>query len=300
MEFLTILLPVFGVFVLGYIGQKKLKVDPKGISSMAVYLMSPFLAFRTFYNTTFNQDYFYLMIFTFVLCLAIILMVYCISFVKKYSTRETCALILASAFMNNGNYGTPVVLLLFGAAGLDYAIVLMVGQQLVMCTVGIYYAAKGSPDGDGIHSAMRAVRRMPIVYAAIAGVFLHYFQIDIGRSVNEVVDLIGSAAIPTIMIILGMQLASVSFKKIPRMKISIALILKLVLSPIIAYALTILFPVSSMAAKIMVTVAAMPSAANTTMYALQYNTEPEFVSSATFVSTVLSLVTLPIVFFFVL
>lgn len=49
---------------------------------------------------------------------------------------------MASAFMNNGNYGTPVVLLVFGAVGLDIAVVLMVLQQLAMSTIGIYFAAK--------------------------------------------------------------------------------------------------------------------------------------------------------------
>ncbi len=39
-------------------------------------------------------------------------------------------MILSSAFMNNGNYGTPVVLLVFGTAGLDTAVVLMVPQTV--------------------------------------------------------------------------------------------------------------------------------------------------------------------------
>ncbi|SIE85582.1 Uncharacterised protein [Mycobacteroides abscessus subsp. abscessus] len=43
--------------------------------------------------------------------------------------------------------------------------------------------------------------------------------------------------------------------------------------------------------------AAMPSAANTTMYAVQYGTDPELVSSATLASTCLSLITLPIILY---
>ncbi|GAA3329162.1 hypothetical protein GCM10020331_076090 [Ectobacillus funiculus] len=73
--------------------------------------------------------------------------------------------------------------------------------------------------------------------------------------------------------------------------------IKLAISPVIAYGLTMLFPMDDMVKQIMVIIAAMPTAANTTMYAIQFDTEPEFVSSATLVSTSLSLATLPIIFF---
>lgn len=267
---------------------------------MALYLMSPVLVFRTFYTTEFKLEFVYTVVYTFGLCTALILVVYLISFLKKYSMSETCGMILASSFMNNGNYGTPVVFLLFGAVGLDYAIVLMVVQQLLMCTVGVYYAAKGSPEGNGVRSAINAVKRMPIVYGAMAGFVFQYIHIPLSAPVLSAVDLVADATIPTIMLTLGMQLANISIKQIEKSKISISLILKLAISPFIAYFITLFLPVDEMVKQIMIVMAAMPTAANTTMYALQFNTEPDFVSSATFISTTLSLATLPIVFFIVL
>ncbi|MED4074135.1 AEC family transporter [Priestia endophytica] len=300
MEFLAILLPIFGIFAIGFVGQKKIGFDTKTISTMALYLMSPVLVFKTFYTTKFNLDYIYLTIYTFALCFALIAVVYVIAIFQKYSNAETCGMILASSFMNNGNYGTPVVLLLFGATGLDAAIILMVIQQLVMCTVGVYYAAKGSPEGNGIQSALRAVRRMPIVYGGILGAIFQLLHIPLSSSVTEAIDLVANAAIPTIMIVLGMQLANISVKNLAKEKVSLSLIVKLAISPVIAYVLTLFLPVDHMIKQIMIIMAAMPTAANTTMYALQFNTEPDFVSSATLISTSLSLATLPIVFIVVL
>jgi predicted permease len=63
MEFLSILLPIFGMLTIGFIGQK-IGFDTKTISTMALYLMSPVLVFRTFY--------------TFALCFALIIIVYII------------------------------------------------------------------------------------------------------------------------------------------------------------------------------------------------------------------------------
>jgi predicted permease len=299
-DFFLILIPIFGIFALGFIGQKKIGFDTKTISTMALYLMSPVLVFRTFYTTKFELTYLYMTLYTFALCFSLIIVVYLIAFIRKYSMKETCGMILASSFMNNGNYGTPVVLLLFGAAGLDYAIVLMVIQQLVMCTVGVYYAAKGSPEGDGIRSAIRAVQRMPMVYGAIFGSILQVMNISLGNSILQAVDMVADAAIPTVMIVLGMQLAKISVKKLEREKVSLSLITKLAISPAIAYFFTLFLPVDEMVKQIMIIMAAMPTAANTTMYALQFNTEPEFVSSATLISTSLSLATLPVIFLIVL
>lgn len=294
LELLSIVLPVFAIFSIGFIGQKVIGFETQSLSTMALYLMSPFLVFRTFYETTLTKTYGYMLVYTLVLCITLIAFVYAISFIKKYNITETCGMILSSAFMNNGNYGTPVALFAFGAAGLDYAVVLMVIQQLVMCTVGIYYAAKGSPENDGVSSALRAVVRMPILYGAIAGVIFQQLDIKIGGSIAEALDLVADSAIPTIMIILGMQLAKISLKNVQVEKLTYALLLKLFVSPAIAYGITLFLPIDPMLKAIMILMAAMPSAANTTMYALQFGTEPDFVSSATLVSTLLSLITLPV------
>ncbi|MCY9356736.1 AEC family transporter [Bacillus spizizenii] len=285
MEFLFVLVPVFGIFAIGYIGQKTLGFDIQTLSKMSLYLMSPFLAFDTFYTNKLTMDYVYLSIFVLGLCLILVLFVYFLSFYHKYPNQDRCAMILSSAFMNNGNYGTPVVLLVFGTAGLDTAVVLMVLQQLIMSTIGMYYAAKGGSEVGGFKMVMARVIRMPVAYGALLGAILQLMRISIP---------VGNAAIPTIMIILGMQLALISFKHIEYRKISYSLLLKLMVSPVIALGFTFILPMDDMTKQIMILVAAMPTAANTTLMAVQFNTRPEIVSSATFISTMLSIVILPV------
>lgn len=296
MEFITILLPVFAIFLLGYAGQKKFRLDLKGISTISMYLMSPFLVFRTFYQTEFHADYFYMILFSLLMCFSIIAVIYIIAILKKYSQEETCGMILASAFMNSGNYGIPVVLMLFGETGVDYAIVLMVNQSLLVSTIGIYIAAKGSPEGNGAKTALQSVFRMPMLYGAVLGVLFQMLNISLSAPVYAMVDLIAGAAIPTIMILLGMQLANISVQQLEKRKVSLSLSLKLAISPLLAYGITLFLPVDPLLKQIMIIIAAMPTAANTTMLALQYNTRPEFVSSATFLSTLLSIATLPVIF----
>ncbi|MGG3035547.1 AEC family transporter [Bacillus licheniformis] len=295
MEFLFVLLPVFGIFAIGFIGQKLLHFDIQNLSKMSLYLMSPFLAFDTFYENKLTMDYIYMSVYCLGLCLTLILFVYLISYVHGYSNQERCALVLSSAFMNNGNYGTPVVLLVYGTAGVDIAVVLMVLQQLVMSTIGMYYAAKGSPEAGGFKIVMTRVIRMPVAYGALLGICFQLGHISIPEQLMTGIKLVGDAAIPTIMIILGMQLAVISFQHIEYRKISYSLLLKLFVSPLIALGFALILPVDGLVKQIMVLAAAMPTAANTTLMAVQFETKPEIVSSATFISTMLSIATLPVV-----
>lgn len=300
LAFFNVLIPVFAIFILGYIGEKKIGFDPKSISAMSLYIMTPVLVFKTFYTNIVNIDYLYITVFALTLCIALILIIYLISYIRGYSIKEKCGLILGSVFMNNGNYGTPVALLLFGAAGFDYAVILMVIQTIVMATVGIYFAARGSDIGGGFKDTLGVVVRMPIVYGALAGWLFQVTGITIGSSFMTTIDLVGNAAIPTIMLVLGMQLAKISLKNVEREKILYAVMIKLAVAPVIAWGIAYFLPVDTLLKQLMVIMAGMPSAANTTMYAIQFNTEPEFVSVCTFVTTVLSLISLPVLFAFVL
>ncbi|WP_433745079.1 AEC family transporter [Falsibacillus pallidus] len=298
MQFVLILIPVFIIFGIGFIGQKVIGFEPRKLSTMALYLMSPFLAFRTFYKNNVDLDYLYLTIFALGLCFGLIAIVYVVAYFKKYSRSETSSMILCSVFMNNGNYGTPVALFAFGAAGFDVAVILMVIQQLIMSTVGLYYAAKGSEHQNaGFRVAIGSVIRMPVVYGAILGLAVQLSHVKMPKEIYKPIDMIADATIPTIMIILGMQLASISLRSLEIEKMTIALLIKFLISPLLAVVFAFMLPVSEVVKDIMILMAAMPTAANTTMFALQFNTKPEFVSSVTLVSTLLSILTLPIMLY---
>ncbi|MFB1049773.1 AEC family transporter [Paraliobacillus sp. JSM ZJ581] len=294
MEFIPMLLPIFSVFAIGFIGKKLWSIDVKPIATMAIYLLYPFLAFQTFYQNPINLDYFYMFIYLALLCLFSILICYIIGVMKGWSKRQLSGLILASSFMNNGNYGAPLVLLVFGETGFHYAVILMVLQQLIMCTVGIYVAAQGGQT-EQTYSPLKEVIKVPIVYGALAGVIFNGLEIRLTQEITTVVNMLADAAIPTVMIVLGMQLATISLKKIEFGNLSIALVIRLAIAPVIAAIITLFLPIDEMAKQIMILTAAMPTAANTTMYAVKFNAKPMFVSSATLTSTLLSVITLPIV-----
>lgn len=298
MDLIMIILPVFIIFFIGYMGQKLIGFDIKSISTAALYLMSPFLAFRTFYTNELTMDYLYIVLFSLLLTAVLLVIVWTTARTMNATRPQLSAMILGGVFMNSGNYGAPVVLFAFGAAGFDYAVVMMVFQSLLMNTIGIFFASIGGEEKATLRQSLQRVIRMPLIYAAISGVGLQLLAVTVPKTLMEGISLVADASIPTVMLVLGMQLAAIARKKVPYRYVSAVTVIRMVLSPLIAASILYFMPINDLLKAVMIVQSAMPAAANTTMFALQFGTEPDLVSFTTFITTLISIVTIPLVLFF--
>lgn len=298
-DLFEVILPVIFIFAIGFIGQKMIGFNIKTLSTAALYLLSPFLAFRTFYTNGLTLDYLYIFVFCCLLSGILFLIIWVLSFFMQASRSELSAMLLGGMFMNSGNYGVPVVLFAFGSIGFDYAVVMMVFQSLLMNSVGIFIASIGGKEQATIQDSVKRVVRMPLLHAAILGLSFQIFNLSVPQSMMNGVNLIADASIPLVMLVLGMQLAAISRKKVAYRYVTTVSIVRMFISPILAVAILFFLPLSDFLKSILIVQAAMPAAANTTMFALQFDTEPDLVSFTTFVTTIISLITIPIVLSFV-
>ncbi|MCA1059578.1 AEC family transporter [Rossellomorea aquimaris] len=294
MDVIFIVLPALLVFLVGFIGQKKLGFEINSISKMAIYLMYPFLAFKTFYENELNMDYLYIFLFCIALCVILILSIKIVAGIRNYSKQKTSAMILSGVFMNSGNYGVPIILFGFGELGFRYAVIMMVIQSFLMNTIGLYYAISGSSKTRDSKDIWMKIVKMPILHGAVIGLAFQVLNLKVPLFLNQTIDLVSQATIPTIMVVLGMQLATLGGKKVERSALSFIVIMRMVASPILALAIVSILPISPTLSSILIILASMPTAANTTMFSLQFNTEPDLVSASTLVTTILSIVTIPI------
>ncbi|MCT6924761.1 AEC family transporter [Metasolibacillus sp.] len=297
MTLFFIILPALVIFLIGFIAQKLIGFDIKSISAMSLYILSPCLAFRTFFTNAITLDYVYMMLAALLLSASLLVITYIVAKITKANQSESSALVLSSVFMNSGNYGAPVVLFALGSAGFDYAVIIMVLHSLLMNTLGIFFAALGGQEGSGHKQAMQSVVRMPVLYAAILGMLCHWLGLELSAPFQDALDLVANATIPVIMLVLGMQLAVISRKRVTYRFVVGASIIRMIASPIIAALILSFLPLNDLAKTVFIIQAAMPAAANTTMLALKYDTEPDLVSFTTLVTTAISIVSLPIVLY---
>lgn len=294
MELLFVVLSALSVIGVGYIGQRAIGFDRKAISAMALYLMQPFLAFRTFYTNEINLEYLYILLFCVLLCVGMILIVHITAPLKKTSRSRQSAMVLSGVFMNSGNYGVPIILLAFGNVGVDYAIIMMVIQSLLMSTIGVYYAGKGSERGYSLKQSLLNILKMPMIYGSVLGIALQLLAIAIPDIVMKPIDMIADATIPTIMLVLGMQLGAITKKNVSIGDVSMIMVQRMLISPVLALLLVWLLPIEGMLSQVLIVLSAMPSAANTMMLSLEFGTEPDLVSYSTLITTLLSILSVPL------
>ena len=105
------------------------------------------------------------------------------------------------------------------------------------------------------------------------------------------VSLLSDAALPVMILVLGMQLERAAWPTQPGIVI-LAVGLSLLAAPLVALGLAGLLGVSGPAKQAAVVLSSMPVAVVTTILALEFELAPEFVTSAVFVSTIASPLTL--------
>lgn len=292
--FMEVVFPVVVVFFIGYVVQKWKKVDIKSVSTVAIYVLTPSLVFHTFYTAELNLQYLYMIIFAFILLMTMILINKIYARIKNYDASLESGLILATSFMNSGNYGAPIILFAYGQTGFSYAVSYMVLQSLLMNFFGVYYAARG---GAGVIEALKAVFKMPATYAVIAALAMNFFHIPMPGNLLMTVELISAASIPVVMLILGMQLAEITLENFEWGKIAYGVVMRLFLSPVIAYFITLFLPLDPLLTKVLIVSAAMPTAAMIVIYAVQFNAKPKLVASITFITTLVSIATITILLY---
>ena len=298
-DLLLIVLPAFLIFGAGFIGQKLLKLDIKSISTMSLYLMLPFLTFDTFYSNELNIEYFYMFLFTCLLALIMMILTVLFGFFIKADKTQMSAMLLGTIFPNSGNYGAPVAMFAFGAIGFQYAVIFMVIHAFLMNTIGIFIASYGSEKTTSIKDSLMRVIKMPVLYGFLFGVLFQLLHIELPSTIQDGISLVGSASIPTVMLILGMQLAEIKPQKFELKYVNTVTIFRMIISPLLAVVLVNFMPVNDMIKNVYILLAAMPIAANTTLLAVQFNVKPDLTSFTTLVTTLLSLVTIPLTLLFI-
>jgi hypothetical protein len=206
----------------------------------------------------------------------------------RLSRSELSAFLLVVMFSNGGNYGLPVVLFAFGNEALSNATVYFVTSSILTYTVGVFLAAAGR---RSFRQAVAGIIRIPAIYGVTAALIIIGVGATVPMSLMRPIGLLSDAALPTMVLVLGMQLERAKMPERPSI-VGVAVVLSLIVAPVVALGLTSVLGLSGPARQAGVILASMPVAVVTTILALEFEIAPSFVTSAVFVSTLLSPLTL--------
>lgn len=209
---------------------------------------------------------------------------------------------MQSLFGNVIFFAFPLFQALFGDIGVLYALFFNVGNDILLWTLGIYLAGKHK--GGGFGNALKHILNMNMIMFII-GLILVLSNLSAklkGGVVYQTADMIGKATSPLSMIFVGLVMASSKgmFKNLGKKMLSILLTLqKQLIVPVLA-GLVLLFAVkqgwiSDVVMMIAVMQLAMPVGTLTVSIAAEYDSDYEMAADNVFVSTLLSIITLPLI-----
>ena len=291
--FLSILasdiLPVFWIAGAGFLLARYAAADVKILARVVFYSLLPCLAFRLLVtsNAT-GPNVIRLMLLAALIMGSMAVIGYATAKALRLDGKLLRAFMMIVMFSNSGNYGLPVVRFAFGADALTYATIFFLTGSVLTYVAGAFFAGSHR---SKIAGALEKIWKMPSLYGIAAALIV----IAVGRPVPEAimrpVTLLSEAALPLMILVLGMQLERAVWPAQPGIVV-LGVGISLLVAPVVALGLSSLLGISGPARQAAVILSSMPVAVVTTILALEYELAPEFVTSAVFVSTIASPLTL--------
>jgi len=283
------ILPIFAIALIGFLLERRVAGSVRTLSAITFNALSPCLVFNQLVTSRLSgSEVGKMALYCVMLTAGMGMAGWLSSMMLGLERKALSSFLLVVLFSNSGNYALPLILFAFGPEALAHASVYFVTSAILVYTVGVFIAARGGQDLGG---AAKRLLRVPALYALAAAGILSLLHGTAPRALMRPVGMLSDAALPMMLLILGMQLKRAVVPHRPRV-VGTAVALSLIVSPIIGVGLTLLLGFSGAARASAITLASMPAAVVTTVLALEFDLDSSFVTSTVFVSTLLSPLTL--------
>ena len=235
---------------------------------------------------------------TFFSCLAMMALLVALAFIVVAVMRVPNGFKGAYRFMltfgNVGFLGFPVIAAIYGQSALIYASIFQVPFNLLCYTVGPILVAK---DNEDVRPEKVTIKTFltSMTICCIAAIALEAGDVQEIPIATDIFTLLGNMATPAAMIIIGSQMANMPLRDLagtPRLWGMSAF--RLIINPIIVWLLFSPILDNHMLLGALVVSSAMPVANVGVMFSLLYGTDTKTLSQGIIVSTLLSLVTIPL------
>lgn len=202
-----------------------------------------------------------------------------------------------AAIGNVGFLGLPMLALLLTEAAIG-PVMLVLAVDLVVFSSLIVILINGGRDGKLSLATLRLIGvgllKNPMIVSISAGLIWSAFRVPVPGPLNDFLTILGGAATPGALFAIGASLAG---KSAERIQVAAWLsFCKLVIHPAcVAIAVLWLVPIDTFPAAVAIAAAALPVAGNVYMLAAHYGVAPHRASAAILLSTVASILTVPLV-----
>ena len=311
LDVLRVTFPFFALVLCGYWAARRQMLPFEaipGLNGFVLFFALPCMLFQFGAKTPIAQLLDASAFFMYLFCaLVMVAFVVAVTLNKRFGWNDAAFGALVGAFPNTGFMGVPLLVALLGTAAAGPAIVTIVIDMVITTSLCIALSRLDGAGQQGVSQAAKnallGVVKNPLPWAILLGTLFSAFQIELLGPVEKTVALLGDAASPVALFTIGAVLAR--SQKIAHHEqhgpltwkdyVPVALI-KLFLHPVLVLAVSLAVismgvPIDAFALKVMVLVAALPSASNVAMLSERFGADNGRIARIILVSTAAAFLT---------
>ena len=297
--FLSVVATLFALMVLGFaLGKLKImdEVASKKFSRLILTVAQPCLIISSLTKMEYSREHLSIGFKALGVGFALHLFMFAIAFLLtlKFSDLDEQKLSEFSlVFGNIGFLGLPILDSLFGSIGVFMGAFFVASFNVLIWTLGIAILAKGRKD------IRVTVRKIFLNYGTVPcaiGLVLFLLDLELPVFISTTVSYLGNLCTPISTLRIGGVLARSSLKNIFLSgKTYFTALSKLLIMPLVVCIAVKLLGFDELWTIVIVTVSAMPSATSVSMMAENYGIKPEYSAQAVGMSSIFSVITMPLV-----
>lgn len=300
MDIKNVFTQVFILFILilvGYIATKKNLIDSSLTKKLSKLIMNIFLPCMII--NSMQLEYSPTVLKKVLLLILISLLIYAISFLIAIifkaisrSKNDIGVYQFAILFSNVGFMGYPIVEAILGKDAIFYAAIFNIPFNLLIMTLGVFVICK---ENNNYSFSFKSLIN-PVIISIFIGLSLFILNIKLPYIINRPIELLGNITTPLSMIVIGSMLCLSSISEcVKNKKLYIVSFIRLILMPILIYFILKGIVYDKLLFSIPIVIVSMPVASNTAILSSEYNANDKLASQLVFMSTLFSIVTIPII-----
>jgi predicted permease len=283
-DIIDIVLPAFFTIFLGYLVGRFSRLNLMPVVDITLYIGVPALVFVSLLNKEIV-----LVDAAKIWASAIIIMLGCLVIawlVFKLIRQKHSGLYVPISMMNTVNIPFPIIFLAYGSEGLAAATLFYIPNVVFLYTIGVYIMA-----GRRWRENIKEVLKQPVIYAVVLGLLLNFLDAEVPALIVNSFDFVSQMAIPLVLLVLGYNLSQAGITSFPTTLL--ASFLRMGVGLAIGIGVINAFNLTGVLRSVVVLDAAMPAAATSALLAAKYRNEAEMVASVVFLTTLVSLASIP-------
>ncbi len=229
------------------------------------------------------------------LVVGFLLQLLCVVFNKflfnRYPDQQRKVLQYCTIVSMGGFLGNPVAEGVFGDLGLLYTSMFLIPMRVVMWSAGTSYFVAGSTDKKKV---IKNVLTHPCLVAVYVGLILMITQFQLPEMLVSAIRSVGGCNSALTMFIIGTILADVKVTTIVNPTTLAFSVFRLGILPAIAFGVSLLFGLDTVATGIAVLMTGMPAGATAAIFAARYDSDAPFATRCVVLTTLISMFTLPV------